>query len=113
MKKVGKSITTFSPFLQSKLLLTALFFLFVVASSNAQVGAVYAMTNGEGQVEGNVQGPNAVVAYAQAADGTLSIIGTYPTGGNGGDYDGGEGLDPLISAYACLLYTSPSPRDRG
>ena len=64
------------------------------------VGGVYAMTNGEGQVDGNVQGPNAVVAYGQAADGTLTIVGTYPTGGNGGDFDGGEGLDPLISAYA-------------
>jgi len=31
----------------------------------SQVGAVYAMTNGEGQVAGNVQGPNAVVAYAK------------------------------------------------
>ena len=66
----------------------------------SQVGAVYAMTNGEGQVAGNVQGPNAVVAYGQGEDGTLSIIGTFPTGGNGGDFDGGEGLDPLISAYA-------------
>ena len=64
------------------------------------VGAVYAMTNGEGQVAGNVQGPNSVVAYAQAEDGTLSVIGSFPTGGNGGDFDGGEGLDPLISAYA-------------
>jgi 6-phosphogluconolactonase (cycloisomerase 2 family) len=64
------------------------------------VGGVYAMTNGEGQVDGQVQGPNAVVAYGQAADGTLTIIGTFPTGGNGGDFDGGEGLDPLISAYA-------------
>jgi len=67
---------------------------------SSPVGGVYAMTNGQGQIDGNVQGPNAVVAYGQAADGTLSIIGTYPTGGNGGDYDGGEGLDPLISAYA-------------
>ena len=58
------------------------------------------MTNGTGQVDGNVQGPNSVVAYAQAEDGTLSLIGSFPTGGNGGDFDGGEGLDPLISAYA-------------
>ena len=64
------------------------------------VGAVYAMSNGEGQVDGNVQGPNAIVAYGQAEDGTLRLIGEYPTGGNGGDFDGGEGLDPLISAYA-------------
>ena len=103
----------------------------VLPPTGPAVGAVYAMTNGEGQVDGIVQGPNAVVAYAQAEDGTLSVIGTYPTGGNGGDFDGGEGLDPLISAYAitktlnnrfvlavnagsntCLLYTSPSPRDR-
>ena len=81
------------------------FFLLLLAamsysSMHAQVGAVYAMTNGEGQVDGNVQGPNSVVAYAQAADGTLSLLGSYPTGGNGGDFDGGEGLDPLISAYA-------------
>ena len=65
------------------------------------VGAVYAMTNGAGQVEGsNVQGPNVVVAYGRSADGSLTPIGPNPTGGNGGDFDGGEGLDPLISAYA-------------
>ena len=58
------------------------------------------MSNGEGQVPGIVQGPNSIVAYGQAANGTLSLIGNYPTGGNGGDFDGGEGLDPLISAYA-------------
>ncbi len=69
-------------------------------SSQAPVGAVYAMTNGEGQVTGNVQGPNSIIAYAQSDDGTLSRIGSYLTGGNGGDFDGGEGLDPLISAYA-------------
>ena len=81
-------------------ILSIIFVLLNVQSSFAQIGAVYAMTNGEGQIDGNVQGPNSVVAYGQAEDGTLSIIGTYPTGGNGGDYDGGEGLDPLISAYA-------------
>ena len=64
------------------------------------VGAVYAMSNGEGQVDGVVQGPNFIVGYAQAEDGTLTSLGSYPTGGNGGDFDGGEGLDPLISAYA-------------
>ncbi len=65
------------------------------------VGAVYAMTNGEGQVDGtNIQGPNVIVAYGRNADGSLTPIGPNPTGGNGGDFDGGEGLDPLISAYA-------------
>jgi len=64
------------------------------------VGAVYAMTNGNGQVPGVVQGSNRIVAYGRAADGTLSGLGVYNTQGNGGDFDGGEGLDPLISAYA-------------
>jgi 6-phosphogluconolactonase (cycloisomerase 2 family) len=64
------------------------------------VGAVYAMTNGDGQVEGNIQGPNNIIAYGRRADGSLTPIGPFATGGNGGDFDGGEGLDPLISAYA-------------
>ncbi len=65
------------------------------------VGAVYAMTNGDGQVTGtNIQGPNTIIAYGRRDDGTLTPIGPILTGGNGGDYDGGEGLDPLISAYA-------------
>lgn len=63
-------------------------------------GAVYAMSNGSGQVDGNVQGDNWIAAYGRAADGTLSLIDRYGTGGLGGDFDGGEGLDPLISAYA-------------
>ena len=66
----------------------------------APVGAVYAMTNGNGQVDGNVQGANEIVTYGRASDGTLTPIGRVATGGDGGDYDGGEGLDPLISAYA-------------
>ncbi len=67
----------------------------------AFVGAVYAMTNGDGQVPGtNVQGQNVIISYGRNADGTLTPIGPVNTGGNGGDYDGGEGLDPLISAYA-------------
>ncbi len=65
------------------------------------IGAVYVMTNGDGQISGNVQGPNTIVTYGRFADGTLDPnVGTFPTGGNGGDFDGGEGLDPLISAYA-------------
>ena len=72
----------------------------VAPPSNPVVGAVYAMSNGRGQVAGNVQGPNSIVAYGQTENGTLKVIGEFATGGNGGDYDGGEGLDPLISAYA-------------
>ena len=64
------------------------------------VGAVYAMTNGNGQIDGNVQDDNVIVTYGRNADGSLTPIGPVQTGGQGGDYDGGEGLDPLISAYA-------------
>ena len=64
------------------------------------IGAVYAMANGNGQVDGAVQGANSVVAYGRNTDGSLEMIGQVDTGGNGGDFDGGEGLDPLISAYA-------------
>ena len=67
----------------------------------AFIGAVYAMSNGDGQVDGtSVQGDNWVAAYGRNADGSLELISMTPTGGNGGDFDGGEGLDPLISAYA-------------
>ncbi len=68
--------------------------------SRELVGAVYAMTNGNGQIAGNEQGPNTIITYGRYADGKLTPIGPVATGGNGGDYDGGEGLDPLISAYA-------------
>ena len=40
------------------------------------VGAVYAMTNGEGQVPGTtIQGPNTVVAYGRSDNGSLTPIG--------------------------------------
>lgn len=58
-------------------------------------GAVYAMTN-------NFDG-NSIVGYGRNADGTLEYIGEFLTGGAGAAFDGGEGLDPLISAYALLL----------
>ncbi|MEM6724437.1 MAG: beta-propeller fold lactonase family protein, partial [Bacteroidota bacterium] len=61
------------------------------------IGAVYAMTNGNGQ---GADATNSVVAYGRNEDGTLELIGTFGTGGQGGDFDGPEGLDPLISAYA-------------
>lgn len=58
------------------------------------------MTNGSVKIDGNVQGANTIVAYGRNSDGSLDAIGGFPTGGNGGDFDGVEGLDPLISAYA-------------
>ncbi|MDA8692965.1 lactonase family protein [Saprospiraceae bacterium] len=70
-------------------------------SSSQFVGAVYAMSNGNGQVAGtSVQGNNSIVSYGRNDDGTLEFIGSLATGGQGGDFDGGEGLDPLISAYS-------------
>lgn len=88
------------------LMLSALFSLFYSLTVSANiglqqhnnsqfVGAVYAMTN-------DANG-NAVVAYGRNNDGTLDLIGQFPTGGIGAAFDGGEGLDPLISAYAILL----------
>jgi len=53
-------------------------------------------------VMSNIQEANTIVAYSRAADGTLTAVGEYPTGGQGGDFDGPEGLDPLISAYALI-----------
>lgn len=57
-------------------------------------GGVFAMSN---SLEANT-----IVAYQRANDGTLTLTGEFPTGGQGGDFDGGEGLDPLISAYALI-----------
>lgn len=58
-------------------------------------GAVYAMSNDFNR--------NTIVAYGRNADGTLELIGNFRTGGRGAAFDGGEGLDPLISAYSLLL----------
>ncbi len=59
------------------------------------VGAVYAMSNDFDD--------NKVVAYGRNSDGTLELIGKFFTGGQGAAFDGGEGLDPLISAYSILM----------
>lgn len=59
------------------------------------VGGVYAMSNDFIS--------NRIVAYSRNDDGTLELIGDFPTGGRGAAFDGGEGLDPLISAYAVLM----------
>ena len=57
-------------------------------------GGVFAMSN--------ILDENTIVAYARADDGTLSLVGEFATGGQGGDFDGPEGLDPLISAYSLI-----------
>ena len=60
----------------------------------AVAGGVFVMSN--------ILDANTIVAYQRAADGTLTLAGEFATGGQGGDFDGGEGLDPLISAYALI-----------
>ena len=101
------------------------------SNASAQSGAAYTMTNA---LDGNE-----IAAFVRGDDGLLTPIGNFPTNGLGStEFDGGEGLDPLISAdsiivsedqrylfavnagsdsissfriNSCLLYTSPSPRD--
>lgn len=58
-------------------------------------GGVYAMSND--------LDANSIVAYGRNEDGTLELIDTYLTGGKGGIFDGGEGLDPLISANSVIM----------
>jgi len=57
-------------------------------------GAVYAMTNDFDA--------NTIVAYGRNDDGTLNLINEFRTRGKGAAFDGGEGLDPLISAYSLI-----------
>lgn len=64
------------------------------APDSAAAGGVFVMSN--------ILDGNTVVAYQRAEDGTLTLAGEFATGGDGGDFDGGEGLDPLISAYAII-----------
>jgi len=57
-------------------------------------GAVYAMSN-------NFDAKS-VVPYGRNEDGTLDLINEFRTKGRGAAFDGGEGLDPLISAYSLI-----------
>lgn len=57
----------------------------------ARPGAVYTLTN--------AAAGNGVVAFHRATDGTLTPIGTFPTGGKG---IGGT-VDPLVSQYSVIL----------
>ena len=61
------------------------------AAPSEAVGGVFVSTNGAAG--------NAVVAFARAADGTLTPRGSFPTGANGA----GGTLDPLASQSAVVL----------
>jgi len=62
-----------------------------VSKSANDVGAVFVSTN-------DVNG-NAVAAFSRAADGSLTALGTFPTGGAGV----GGTTDPLASQFALVL----------
>lgn len=63
-------------------------------NDSSAAGGVFVMSN--------ILDANTIVGYSRNDDGTLTLTGEFPTGGNGGDFDGAEGLDPLISAYALI-----------
>ncbi len=69
----------------------------LVAVSGPPVeGAVYTMTNGLLS--------NEVVAFGINPGGQLAHVGNFATGGTGStEFDGGEGLDPLISADSIIV----------
>ncbi len=60
------------------------------------VGAVFVGTNDLDD--------NSVAAFSRGEDGTLTHVGNFSTGGAGStEFDGGEGLDPLISADSLVV----------
>ena len=66
------------------------------AADDAGIGAVFVATNDLDN--------NEIVSFERAADGTLSVVGNFATGGVGStEFDGGEGLDPLISADSIVV----------
>ena len=74
---------------------STLFCLPSFASAQTPQGAVYVQTN---SLEGNE-----IAAFGRNLNGTLFHIGDYATGGAGStEFDGGEGLDPLISADSLI-----------
>ena len=72
----------------------------VAASSNGHDGTVYTLSNGATG--------NAVIAYDRAANGSLSLLGTYPTGGLGsGAGLGSQGAVTLSDNGRFLLAVDP------
>ena len=65
------------------------------AKRGSRRGAVYAMTN---DIEAN-----AVVTYARASDGMLTLVGTVATGGQGGIVDPPHPVDALGSQNSLIL----------
>lgn len=61
------------------------------AEQSARTGAVYTLSN--------AAAGNQVIAFRRAADGALSPLGTFPTGGAGT----GGAVDPLASQYSVIL----------
>src|SRR5215469_12679457 len=61
-----------------------------MAQGRDEPGAVYVLSN---------QNPNSILVYARAANGTLSLSGSFLTGGTGA----GTGVDPLGSQGSVVL----------
>jgi len=90
------SIRIYPRLLTAALVVWGVVSLFSASISMAQVGGVYTMTN---ESDGN-----AVAAFARANNGRLTSLGNYSTGGLGStEFDGTEGLDPLISADSIIV----------
>ena len=71
-----------------------------VAASNAHAGTVYTLSN--------AASGNAVIAYARARDGSLTPLGTYPTGGLGsGAGLGSQGAVTLSADGRLLVAVDP------
>ena len=71
-----------------------------VAASNAHAGTVYTLSN--------ASAGNAVIAYHRSGDGSLSALGTYPTGGLGsGAGLGSQGAVTLSDDGRLLVAVDP------
>jgi 6-phosphogluconolactonase len=81
----------------SLLVLSLLLSVPVVAQAQDEPGAVYAMTNAD---------DNEIVVYHRAADGTLTLAGTFATGGSGET----TAPDDPLGSQGPLLLLSPDHR---
>jgi 6-phosphogluconolactonase (cycloisomerase 2 family) len=94
-----------TPFRWLSVLLASLFVLAGASTAQAHfdAGSVYTETN--------ATTGNAVQKFDRAADGTLSLAGTYPTGGNGSSTPGGRQGAVALSGDERTLYAVNSGSD--
>ncbi len=94
-----------APFRWLSVVLVSLFVLAGASTAQAHFasGAVYTETN--------AAAGNAVQKFDRAADGTLTLAGTYPTGGNGSSTPGGRQGAVALSGDGRTLYAVNSGSD--